>query len=289
MIAAALDRPVVLTDFSITPFSTASIASVASALTGSCDGLLVGEHQNQPDFPPTLMTQLIRDAGGSPWITLTCRDRNRVVLEQELAGLLVAGAAGVLCVTGDGRAQGVRPDVTQVFDIDSTQLAALSASAGLPTAVAEAPAAPPQALRPHRLREKQRAGAHLAVLNHVRSVREVEVFVRSARAVGVTLPLIAGVLVYTDELSAAGLHLPGLEMDREQVAAVLSAPDPVQAGIAAAVTEARALLAIDGIVGVNLSGGASGRGGAYAAQIKAEIGQQIRAGADFVARRQMER
>lgn len=106
LFTAARERPVVLTDFSITPFTPASIVSVAETLAGSCDGLLVGEHQNRPDFPPTLMTKLIRDAGGSPWITLTCRDRNRVVLEQELAGLTVAGAAGVLCVTGDGRAHG---------------------------------------------------------------------------------------------------------------------------------------------------------------------------------------
>ena len=84
----------------------------------------------------------------APWMTLTCRDRNRIVLEQELAGLAVAGADGVLCVTGDGRAQGVRPDVTQVFDLDGTRLAALAAVAGLTVAVPEAPDAPPRPLRP---------------------------------------------------------------------------------------------------------------------------------------------
>ena len=73
-----------------------------------------------------------------------------------------------------------------------------------------------------------------------------------------TLPLVAGVAVYTDERSAAVLQrFPGLHLDPTQVAAVLRAPDPVAAGIAAAVAEARALLAVDGVVGVNLSGLAS--------------------------------
>jgi methylenetetrahydrofolate reductase (NADPH) len=268
--------PVVLTDFTVRPFDTASIAAVAVALAGSCDGVLVGEHHNRPDFPPTLMAALIRDAGAAPWITLTCRDRNRIGLEQELAGLSYAGAAGVLCVTGDGRARGVRPDVTQVFDIDGTRLAALAAAGGLTVAVAESPDAPPRPVRPQRLREKQHAGAQLAVLNHVGSARRLAEFAAATRSAGATLPLIASVAVYTDERSAAVLGLPGLNLDRAQMEAVLIADDPVGAGIEAAVAEARALLAVPGVVGVNLSGLASGRGEVFAAEVKAEVGRLIR-------------
>jgi methylenetetrahydrofolate reductase (NADPH) len=280
LLEAAPERPVVLTDFTVTPFSAASIAAVGKLLAGSCDGVLVGEHQNRPDFPPTLMTGLIRDAGCSPWITLTCRDRNRIGLEQELAGLAFAEAAGVLAVTGDGRAQGVRPDVTQVFDIDSTRLAWLVAAAGLPVAVAESPQAPPLDLRPRRLREKERAGAQLCVLNHVGSPERLARFTQRTRVAGSTIPLIAGVAVYTDERSAAVLNLPGLHLDPAEVAAVLTAPDPVAAGIASAVARARALLAVDGVVGVNLSGLASDRGELFAAEIKAAVGQAIMAGTD---------
>jgi methylenetetrahydrofolate reductase (NADPH) len=279
LLSRPFGRPVVLTDFTVTPFDPDSIAAVAAALAGSCDGVLVGEHQNRPDFPPTLMARLIRESGGSPWITLTCRDRNRIVLEQELAGLVYAGAAGVLCVTGDGRAQDVRPDVTQVFDIDGTRLAGLAAAAGLPVAVAEAPDAPPQRIRAQRLREKQRAGGQLCVLNHVGSAPRLAEFAAAARSAGATLPLIAGVAVYTDPRSAAALNLPGLNLDADQVSAVLAAGDPVAAGMAAAVAEARALLAVDGVVGVNLSGLASDRGELFAAQVKAEIGREILEGA----------
>ena len=40
--------------------------------------------------------------------------------------------------------------------------------------------------------------------------------------------------------------------------------------------EARALLAIPGVLGVNLSGLASARGYEYAAQVKAELARRIR-------------
>jgi 5,10-methylenetetrahydrofolate reductase len=276
LLDAAGGRPVVLTDLTVRPFDAAGLASVVEVLAGSCDGMLVGEHQNRPDFPPTVMAALIRASGGEPWITLTCRDRNRVVLEQELAGLAETGVGGVLCVTGDGRAQGVRPGVTQVFDVDGTRLAGMAASAGLPVAVPEAPDAPPRDLRPRRLHEKQRAGAQLCVLNHVGSAERLTDFAARARAAGVTMPMIAGVAVYTDKRSAAVLqNFPGLHLDGRQVAAVLGSPDPLVAGISAAVAEARALLAVDGVVGVNLSGLASGRGEMFAASVKATIGREI--------------
>src|ERR1039457_3104034 len=83
-----------------------------------------GEHQDRPDFPPTLHASLLLQAGVRPWLTLPCRDRNRIGLEQELAGLRHLGVDAVLCVTGDARAYDIRPDVTQVFDLDGTRLAA---------------------------------------------------------------------------------------------------------------------------------------------------------------------
>jgi methylenetetrahydrofolate reductase (NADPH) len=60
------------------------------------------------------------------------------------------------------------------------------------------------------------------------------------------------------------------------VAAVLAAADPLEAGIQAAVAEAVALLAVPGVVGVNLSGLASGRGTDVAAAVQAEVGTRIR-------------
>lgn len=171
--------PLILTDFSSEPYSLPMLTSVAAALAPSCDAVLVGEHQDRPDFPPTLHASLLRDAGVRPWLTLACRDRNRIVLEQELRGLRHVGVDAVLCVTGDARAYDVRPDVTQVFDLDGTRLAALAASVGLSAAVAETVTAPPRHLRAVRLARKQRAGAAVAVLNHA-AVASVTEFMAAA-------------------------------------------------------------------------------------------------------------
>ncbi|MEH3139510.1 MAG: methylenetetrahydrofolate reductase C-terminal domain-containing protein [Mycobacterium kyogaense] len=273
----AATAPLVLTDFSATPFDPDDLAATAAVLAGACDAVLVGEHQNRPDFPPTVMAALLLDAGLSPWITLSCRDRNRVVLEQELRGLSLLEVQTVLCVTGDGRAYDVRPDVTQTFDLDGPRLVALAASLGMTAAVPETVTAPPVSRRPARLVAKQQAGASLAVLNHVPTPAVVAEFVTAARAAGLTIPVLGAVAVVTDDVSAAVLRgLPGLELDPEVVEAILTAPDPVQAGIDAAVAEARALLAIDGVDGVNISGSASANGTRAGAEIKAEVGRRVR-------------
>jgi methylenetetrahydrofolate reductase (NADPH) len=271
--------PRVLTDLSVPAADAATLVATARTLAPTCDALLVGDHQDRPDFPPSVLARLIADAGARPWVTLACRDRNRVVLEAELYGLRLDGLATVLCVTGDGRAYDVRPDVTQVFDLDGTRLAGLAASLGLPVAVAETPNAPPLRLRPERLLRKQQAGAGVAVLNHVRTAAQVAEFLAAARALGLTIPVVASVAVYTDERSAAVLTaLPGLEIDPGAVDRVLASTDPVEAGIATAVAEAQALLAVPGVAGVNLSGMASARGVDFAADVQAEVGRRIRGG-----------
>jgi 5,10-methylenetetrahydrofolate reductase len=148
---------------------------------------------------------------------------------------------------------------------------------GLPVAVPESPETPPVDLRPARVAEKQKAGAQLCVLNHVRSPSRVGDFVAAARTAGATLPFVAAVAVYTDEQSARVLQrFPGLHLDDEVVQRVLAAPDPRAAGIAAATAEARALLAIPGVVGVNLSGIGSGNGVDDGAAVKAEVAELLR-------------
>ena len=76
-------RPVVLTDCTVAPFDRGSITEIVQILAGSSDALLLGEHHNRPDFPPTALASMVQAAGGRPVVTLTCRDRNRMILEQE--------------------------------------------------------------------------------------------------------------------------------------------------------------------------------------------------------------
>jgi 5,10-methylenetetrahydrofolate reductase len=272
------DDPVIVTDLRVRPFDLASIASVTRTLAADSDALLIGEHQNRPDFPPSFAAQAVTDAGGHPWVTLTCRDRNRVVLEAELEALVAGPVAGVHCVTGDARAPSVRADASQVFDLDGVRLAALARARGLLVSVAATPAAPPRVLRPSRLLQKQRAGADLCIVNHAGGPGPVRDFVAACRAVGVTMPFIACVAVFTDARSAAVLQgFPGLVLEPDEGRQVLTAADPREAGIRAAVAQARAMLAIPGVAGVNLSGSATAGPEEESAAIMAEVAAHLRA------------
>lgn len=280
---AVVDPPLVLADLSVPARDPATLRAVATGLAAGADALLVADLHDRADFPPTMLAAQLLELGTRPWVTLTCRDRNRVVLEQEVVGLAALGVGGVLCVTGDSRPGSgagttVGAGATQVFDLDATRLAHLAASAGLVATVSVAPAAPPVAARAASLAAKQAAGARLVVTNHVASPAVLADFLTAGRAAGVTVPVIAGVAVFTDARTARDLaDLPGLDLDPDAVATVLDADDPVEAGIEIAVAEARALLALDGVVGVNLSGVGSSAGWVPAADLKAEVGRRVRA------------
>lgn len=272
-----LRRPAIVTDLRVRPFDRRSIEAVTATLSLAADAVLIGEHHVRADFPPTVMAGLVRAAGGRPWVTLTCRDRNRVVLESELAGLADGGFVGIHCVTGDSRARSVRDDATQVFDLDGTRLAALAAAAGLCPSVAATPVAPPLADRPRRLLEKERAGAQVCFVNHAGGSAGVARFVAAARRSGVTMPFVPCVAVITDVESLLVLErFPGLVIDPALRRSVLDAADGRAAGISAAVEEAMRMLAIEGVAGVNLSGSATAGPELESARIMADVAAAIR-------------
>ena len=155
-------RPVVLTDFTVRPFDAGSVAAVARVLAGSCDAVLVGEHQDRPDFPPTLMTAADPGRGRRPV--------DHADLPRPQPGRAGAGAGRAAARRGGRRAvrdrRRPRPGrAARTSPRSSTSTAPgwprWPPTAGLTVAVPEAPDAPPRALRPLRLREKQRAGAQL--------------------------------------------------------------------------------------------------------------------------------
>ena len=256
--AVMAHRQIVVADLAAPPLDREALRRCAAPLAGRADAVLLGDHGTaRVQFPPVLRAALVQAEGLPAWVGLNCRDRNRVALEGELAGLAAVGAAAVHCVTGDHTERGHRSDAAPVFDLDSTRLVALARSAGLFASVAENPVAPPRALRPERLLEKVRAGATACFVNHTSGPVALTQFADAARAAGVAVPLIACVPVVTDAGSAAVLRsFTGLELPPGYLEGILDAADPERAGIAAAVRLCEQLLAVPGVRGVNLSGGA---------------------------------
>jgi 5,10-methylenetetrahydrofolate reductase len=272
---------IVVADFPARALDAASLTACAEALRGSVDAVLAGDSgRERVQFPPAYRTALIRAEGLDVWSGFTCRDRNRVAMEAELAALAHAGVSGVHCVTGDHTRTGSRPDAAPVFDLDSTQAAALARAAGHLVSVAEAPATPPVDHRPARLLEKERAGAEICFVNHAGGVEPVAAFIGAARALGSRLGFIPCVPIVLDHASAellksfTTLVLPPGYLDR-----ILAAADPRAEGIAAAIELSRGMLALDGVVGVDLSGGTGFGRELDFARALAEIGRELRGAA----------
>lgn len=307
MRALLATRAVVVADFPAAALDAGSIAACAEAMAPGVDAVLAGDSgAARVQFPPAYRAHLIQSAGLAVWTGLNCRDRNRVALEGELAALAHVGVAGIHSVTGDHTLTGSRPDAAPVFDLDSTELAALAARAGHLVSVAEAPATPPVDRRAARLLEKERAGAEICFVNHSGGVEPVRAFIAAARALGSRAGFIPCVPVVIDRESAELLlsfttlvlpegYLEGILAAGAGAAAGRdggSGPDESgpggsgpdagvrEAGIAAAVELSRGFLAIDGVVGVNLSGGGAPDRALEFAHALAEIGRRIRTNHD---------
>jgi 5,10-methylenetetrahydrofolate reductase len=270
-------RRIVVADFPARALDAQSIRDCAEILVGSVDAVLSGDSgADRVQFSPTYRARLILDAGLMPWNGVNCRDRNRVALEGELAGLADVGTGGVHCVTGDHTQTGSRPDAMPVFDLDSTELAALARAAGHLVSVGESPTTPPLHRRAARLLEKERAGAELCFVNHCGGAGPVAAFIAAARALGSRVGFIPCIPIVLDEGSANLLRsFTTLVLPPGYLEGILAAADVREAGIEAAVALSMAMLEIDGVVGVDLSGGAAPGDELDYARAVAEIGRRL--------------
>ena len=274
-------RPWVVTDLHARPYDAESLRAVTSALAGTCDTVLVGDHgARRPDFPPVIAAELLVGMGVRPWVTLSCRDRTRAELEGACAALVDFGVAGVHCVTGDwvtGAGTAGAGRAGPAFELDSLRLVELAAGHGLQVSVAATPGAPPTWARPPRMAAKAAAGARVCFVNHCGGPAAVARFVAAAREAGADMDYVPCVPVISDAASAAVLAaLPGLVLDARVVGDVRAGGAGPEAGVAAAAAEAKAMLAIPGVTGVNLSGAASTRSEVASAAMMAELGRRVK-------------
>ena len=270
--------PIVVADFPARALDAGSLRDCALALAGSVDAVLAGDSGTaRVQYPPSYRAMLLREAGIAPWMGVNARDRNRVALEAEAAGLAHAQTAGVHCVTGDHTLIGSRPDAAPVFDLDSTQLAALMSERGHLVSVAESPLSPPTHARPARLLEKQRAGAQICFVNHAGGVGPVQQFIAGAQELGVTMGFIPCVPVIVDRASADLIRgFTSLSLPEGYLEGITESADVQGAGVRAAVALSLAFLAIPGVVGADLSGGPGAGREVEFAEAEAHIGAAVR-------------
>lgn len=239
---------------------------LAAALAGSVDAVLLGDAPwARVMLPPAVRGWNVQREGVTPWCGVNCRDRNRAALQSEIAGLEAIGVPAMHTVTGDHPQLGHRTDAAPVFDLDSTELAALARrTSGLLISAAESPAAPPTADRAARAAAKLAAGAHVLFVNHSSPGRlaafaaELATLVPHPERPGLpAVPLIACVplvaTVAAADRIARYLHAPPPPHLLDPVTTALTPAAAASAATALAVAHAEQVLAIPGVVGVDLS------------------------------------
>jgi methylenetetrahydrofolate reductase (NADPH) len=251
-------RPLITVELASDPLDPEAQRTAAAAVAGHADAALLGDMPwARVQLPPSLRAQIVASEGVRPWPSLTCRDRNRVALEGELAGLAAIGVPAVHCLTGDHPLLGHRPDAHGVFDLDSTRLTSLAASSGMLVSVAESPSAPPRERRPARMAAKAAAGAHVCFVNHAAEPGEVEEFVGALRELvpGVRCLVCVPLVVSPAGIERIAAFLPDAIVPVAAMAATYT-DDPVGGAVRTAVAAATALLEVEGVDGIDLSAAA---------------------------------
>jgi methylenetetrahydrofolate reductase (NADPH) len=220
---------------------------------------------------PLAVAIALRQLGMEPILQLTCRDRNRLALEAEIAGAALHGIENVLCLTGDDVTAGDEPEARRVFDLDSIQLLALGAAMARGTYLSgrkidpapklflgavENPGAPPHDYRVDRALKKARAGARFLQLQVSFRPEQLETFLGEAREKGLTeqcalLPTICltrspAALRYIDE------HVPGIEVPAALIERCERAADPEAECFEVAFELAQHARSLSGVAGLHL-------------------------------------
>jgi len=220
---------------------------------------------------PLAIAIALKQLGMEPVMQLTCRDRNRIALEAEIAGAALHGIENVCCLTGDDVTAGDEPEARRVFDLDSTQLLATAGgiAAGrylsgrhirpaphLFLGAVENPAAPPVDYRVDRALKKVRAGARFLQLQVGFTTGPLEAFMREAVAKGLAercalLPSIC--LVRTPAaLRFIDANVPGIEVPAELIERCERAADPEAECFEVACELADASRSLPGVAGLHL-------------------------------------
>ena len=123
---------------------------------------------------------------------ISCRDRNRIAIQGDILGGAAMGVCNMLCLTGDGVANGDHPQAKPVFDLDCMTLLdigrtlrdehrfqsgrKITFAPRVFFGAAENPFAPPFDWRPYRLAKKIAAGAQFIQTQYCYDVPRLRAF-----------------------------------------------------------------------------------------------------------------
>jgi 5,10-methylenetetrahydrofolate reductase len=203
---------------------------------------------------------------------MTCRDRNRIAMQGDILSAAALGIRNLLCLTGDGIANGDDPDAKPVYDLDVVSLldtarrmrddgvyrsgGKLATPPKLFLGAVDNPFMPPFDLRVTRLAKKIEAGAQFVQTQYCFDTDLLERYMARVREAGLheRCRIIIGVGPIVSPRTARWMraHVPGIHVPDAVIARLEQARDPREAGIRICVETIQRIRAIEGVAGIHV-------------------------------------
>lgn len=251
------------------------VLASARALLGTIDAVHVSDNSlASPHMCGLALAALVERLGMETILHMTCRDRNRNMLQADLLGAAALGVRHVLCLTGDHPAIGDHPEAKPVFDLDAVswidtarQLrddrALLSgrpliSPPRLLIGGGAEPTSPPIELRPQRLAVKVAAGIDFAVTQVVYDMALLRRYLDRVRDLGLLdkIHLLVSVGALAGPSMARGMNssTPGVSVPKSIIARLEAAPPRRRRveGLRICVEQIQELLETPGVSGVDI-------------------------------------
>ena len=215
---------------------------------------------------------LLSRRGYAMILQITCRDRNRIAIQGDVLGASAMGVANILCLTGDGVANGDHPEAKPVFDLDCMTLLdtirtmrdrgeylsgrKIEDPPPLFLGAAINPFSAPQDLRPVRFAQKVAAGAQFVQTQYCFDTELFKQYMQRVRDVGLLedVFILAGVGPLASARSAQWIrnNVPGVVIPDSYIDRLRGAKDQAREGVEICQDVIHQLREIDGVHGVHI-------------------------------------
>jgi 5,10-methylenetetrahydrofolate reductase len=215
---------------------------------------------------------LLIQAGYSPVLQISCRDRNRIAIQGDVLGAAAMGVHNILCLTGDSVESGDHPEAKPVFDLDSISLLRtvrrmrderqflsgrkITVPPRVFLGAAANPFAPPHDWRPLRLAKKIEAGAQFVQTQYCYDIPLLEQYMARVRDLGLDKKCF--ILVGLGPLASARAarwiraNVPGVHIPDAVIARLAGASDQKQEGKKLCIELIQQIRGIPGVAGVHV-------------------------------------
>jgi methylenetetrahydrofolate reductase (NADPH) len=257
------------------PVSTdrAELLEKALPLRGLADGVNVTDGAGARAHMSSIAAAFIlQESGIEPIMQFTCRDRNRIAIQNDLLGAAALDLRNLLVLRGDDPKQGDQPDAKPVFDLETKTLLQTAVSIRdrheLPhgrkvtgqahyfLGAAEAPVDPKPDWQPVGLKIKIEAGAQFAQTQFCMDLGVVRRYMQGLNEAGIPddFYFIIGIAPMKSAKSGRWMkkNLFGTIIPDELIDRMEQASDPVKEGQKICIEYMQQLAEVPGIAGVHI-------------------------------------